>query len=159
MVAPSPMSMGGASDIAARIGAGGFGHRIESREGIAQARGERLGGEARGFGELRHLIERFAKGEQIARAGAADHDFGEQAFDIEHGRELLAQFGAQDGFAREVAHGIEARFDFVAIERRAQQALAQQASAHAGGGLIEDARSAWRRHRRKSARRVRDCAR
>ncbi len=36
------------------------------------------------FGKPRRLIERFAEREKIARTGAADHDFGEQPFDIEH---------------------------------------------------------------------------
>ena len=54
-------------------------------------------------------------------------------------RELLAQFGAQDGLLPQFADGVEALFDFGAIHRRAQQALAQQAAAHAGEGLIEHA--------------------
>ena len=41
----------------------------------------------------------------------------------------------------QIADGIETRFDFGAIERGPQQALAQQAAAHAGRGLIEHGRS------------------
>ena len=103
----------------------------------------------RGFGQLRHLIERFAEREQIARPGAADHDLREQPLDIEHRRKLLAQLRAQDGFAHQIAHRIEARFDFRAIERRPQQPLPQQAAAHAGRGLIENADQALRRRSEK----------
>ncbi len=113
---------------------------IDAREDFADARGQtvlRLGSAA--SNEERRLFERAAEGEDFARSGAADRDFGEQALHIEDAGELLAEFGAQDGFALEIGHGIEARFDFGAIERGTQQPLAQQPAAHAGGGLVEDA--------------------
>ena len=69
----------------------------------------------------------------------AEGDLGEQAFEIEDARELLAQFGAQDGLLTQFADGVEALFDFGAVHGGAQQALAQQAAAHAGEGLIEHA--------------------
>ena len=53
--------------------------------------------------------------------------------------EDLAQFGAQDGRVEQFFDGVQARFDFGAIEGGRKQALAQQAAAHAGGGVVEDA--------------------
>ena len=74
-------------------------------------------------------------------------DLGQQALEIENAAQLLAQFGAQDGLLQQLAYRVQAAFDLRAVERRTQQALAQQASAHAGRGLIEDAAAAWRRCR------------
>jgi hypothetical protein len=67
-----------------------------------------------------------------SRGPAAQRDFGQQPLDIQNAGQLLAQFGAQDGLLQQFAHGVQARFDFRAVERRPQQALPQQTPAHAG---------------------------
>ena len=115
---------------------GDVGEFVEAVVQIAQARGL-LGVEA-AF-ERGDFFERAAEGEQVARAGGAEGDLGEQAFEIEDAGELLAQFGAQDGLLAEFADGVEALFDFGAVHGGAQQALAEQTAAHAGEGLIEHA--------------------
>ncbi len=109
---------------------------IEAVMQVAQARGL-LGVEA--ALERGDLFQGAAEREQIARAGGAEGHLGEQAFQIENAGELLAQFGAQDGLLAQFAHRVEALLDLGAVHRRAQQALAQQAAAHAGQGLIEHA--------------------
>ena len=112
------------------------GQLVEPVVQVAQARGL-LGVEA-AF-ERGDLFQRAAQREQVARAGRAERDLGEQAFQIENAGELLAQFGAQDGLLAQFAHRVEALLDLGAVHRRAQQALAQQAAAHAGQRLIEHA--------------------
>ena len=83
--------------------------------------------------------ERLAQREQVARTGAAQRHLGEQPLQVEHAGQLLAQLGAQDGRGQQLAHRVEPGFDLGLVERRAQQALPQQAPAHAGGRLVEHA--------------------
>ena len=112
------------------------GQLIEAVVQVAQARGL-LGVEA-AF-ERGDLFQGPAKREQVAGAGRAEGDLGEQAFQIENAGELLAQFGSQNRLLAQFAHCVEALLDFGAVHRWAQQALAQQAATHAGKSLIEHA--------------------
>ena len=112
------------------------GQLIEAVVQVAQARGLLRVEAALERGDL---FQGPAQREQVARAGRAEGHLGEQAFQIENAGELLAQFGAQDGLLAQFAHRVEALLDLRAVHRRAQQALAQQAAAHAGQGLIEHA--------------------
>ena len=69
----------------------------------------------------------------------------------------FAQFGAQDGLLQQFAYGVEALLDFGAVHGGAQEALAQEAAAHAGEGLIENGQDgglARRRLRQRQARRA-----
>ena len=116
--------------------AGDIGEFVEAGVETAQA-GGLLGVEA-AF-ESGDFFEGAAEGKEIARAGGAEGDFGEQAFEIENGGELLAQFGAQDGLLAELADGVEALLDFGAVHGGAEEALAEETAAHAGEGLIEHA--------------------
>ena len=158
MVPPSARLMGGSSEMACEDAVARFGDFVEAVVQIAEAGG------ALGFeGRLQRgdLFERAAERQHVARIGDAHGDLGQQALDVENAAELLAQFGAQDGLLEQFADGIEAAFDFRAVERGTQQALAQQAAAHAGRGLIEDVeqRGVACARRRTAARRVRDCGR
>ena len=122
--------------MASRMRSRDVGEFVEAVVKVAQARGL-LGVEA-AF-ERGDFFERAAERQHVARAGGAEGDLGEQALQIEHAAELLAQFGAQDGLLAQFADGVEALFDFGAVHRGAQQALAQETAAHAGQGLIEHA--------------------
>ena len=102
----------------------GLRNGIEPSERIGHPGGERPGCETDRFRESGRLIEGFTEGEKIAGTGAAYHDLREEALDIENGYELLAKLRAENRFAREVRNRIETRFDFVAIERGPQEALA-----------------------------------
>src|ERR1035441_9730325 len=84
--------------------------------------------------------KRPPRSDTIARAGRAEGDFGQQAFQVEDAAEVLAQFGAQDGLLANFAHRIQALFDFGAVHGGPEQALAEQAAAHAGEGLVEHAK-------------------
>ena len=136
MVPPSTRLSGGSSAMASRM-------RLAT-SGSSSRRSWRLRRRAACWVSKQRLsggdfLERAAEGEEVARAGGAEGDFGEQAFEIENGGELLAQFGAQDGLLAEFADGVEALLDFGAVHGGAQEALAEETAAHAGEGLIEHA--------------------
>ena len=69
------------------------------------------------------LFERAAKRQQVARAGRAQRDPGEQALQIQNAAELLAEFRAQDGLLQQFAQRVQPLLDFTAIHRWTQQAL------------------------------------
>ena len=52
--------------------------------------------------------------------------------------EQLANFGAGDGGLMQFGHRVQPLLDFRYVERGPQQCAAQQPSAHAGDGLIQD---------------------
>ncbi len=129
MVPPSARFSGGSSEIASRIRLATSGS--SSRPFVQRAQPRSL---LRVEAPLqrRNLFERAAQRQQIARTGRAERDLGEQAFQIENAGQLFAQFGAQNGLLQQFSHGIEALLDFGAVHGRPQQALTQQAAAHAG---------------------------
>ena len=104
-----------------------------------QARRQSLRSQAAGVRQQGRLVQRFAQGEKVTGTRAADHDLGKQSLYIQHGSELFAQFGAQDCFAHQIADGIETGFDFRQFQRGSQQAMTEQAAAHAGAGLVQNA--------------------
>ena len=87
--------------------------------------------------ERGNLFERAAQRQQIARTGGAERHLGQQPLEIENAAQLLAQLRAQDGLLQQFADGVQALLDLGAVHGRPQQALAQQAAAHAGLGLVE----------------------
>ena len=113
-----------------------FGQIVEtgqnSLEVGSRGRGER-------WFQQRHLGQGAAEREQVAGIGGAEGDAREQAFEILNPAEDFAQLRAFDRRAPEPLDGIEPGFDLRAIERRPQQAPAQQAAAHAGERLVEHA--------------------
>ena len=113
----------------------GFGDFVQTFVQIAQAGGS-LGFES-GF-QRGDLFERAAQRQHVARVGGPHGDFGQQPLDIQDAAQLFAQFGAQYGLLEQLADRIQPAVDFGAVERWAEQTLAQQAAAHAGPGLIQD---------------------
>ncbi len=113
----------------------GFGHFVQTIMQVAQA-----GGALRfesGF-EGGDLFERTAQRQHVARIGDPHGDLGQQPFDIQNAAQLLAQIGAQDGLLEQLADGIQPAVDFRAVERGAEQPLAQETPAHARLSLVED---------------------
>ena len=103
-------------------------------QALAEGR-QRIGALQRG-----DLCQRAAERQQLARPRRAQRHLCQQALDIEDALEQLADFSARDGLAEHLAHRVEAGLDFGAVERGAEQALAQEAAAHAGRGLVEHAK-------------------
>ena len=115
---------------------GDVGKFVEPVVQAAQAR--RLLGVEAAF-QRGEFFQRAAQSEHVARAGRAQGDFGQQAFQIEDAGEVLAQLRAQDGLLAQFAHRVQALFDFGAVHGGPQQALAEQTAAHTGEGLIQHA--------------------
>ncbi len=64
--------------------------------------------------------------QEISWTGRTERHLREQPFQIENSAELLAQFGAQDGLLEKILHSIQPLLDLGAIERGAEQSLAQE---------------------------------
>ncbi len=109
----------------------------------------------------RDLLERPAQREQVARAGAAERDLRQQPLQIENPARVACAV-PRAGWSRCSSSPTASRRASISARSSdgAQQALAQQAAAHAGRGLVEHARAASRPslRRRRSARPVPDCA-
>ena len=64
--------------------------------------------------------------------GDAERGAAGEALEVLHAAQILANFLAQHGVRFQLGDGVQARFDFVAIDFRTQHPGAQQARAHAG---------------------------
>ena len=61
------------------------------------------------------LFERAAERQQVARAGRAQRDLGQQALQVQDAAQLLAEFRAQDGLLQQLAQRVQPLLDFGAI--------------------------------------------
>jgi class 3 adenylate cyclase len=83
------------------------------------------------------LGQGFAEGHEFAGSGLAEGDAAGEAFEVLNAAELLADFTADYCLLDEVRDGVEASFDGFAIEERAEEPGAEEASAHAGDRDVE----------------------
>ena len=93
-------------------------------------------------GVLLHLRDhgkRTAQCQQLARAGGTDGQLGQQPLQIQYLLQQFTDLGPGDGGLEGLLHGIQARVDLGDFHRRPQQALAQQAAAHARTRLVQHA--------------------
>src|SRR6266849_6168488 len=106
---------------------------VEAAEEFAAAGGRRHH-ETLEHGKLR---ERFAQREKLAGRSQAERDAAGDALEIENAAQFFADFAAHDGLLQEMCDASKARFDGIAIEKRAKNPGAQQARAHAGDSDVK----------------------
>src|SRR5262249_7361857 len=85
----------------------------------------------------RNSYKRLAQGDEFARAGLTKRDAAGETFEVLDGTEFFANFAADDGLLDEVGYGVEACFDGLTIDPRAENPGTEKASAHAGHGDVE----------------------
>src|SRR3972149_449881 len=81
--------------------------------------------------------ERLAKGDKFARGGKGKGDARGETLEVEYAGEVVANFFAENGVGAQLGDGVEAGFDFSAVERRTKDPGAEETRAHAGGGFVE----------------------
>ncbi len=87
---------------------------------------------------LRQQCEAIAQGAQVARAGAAQGDAGEDAFEVPERVEAFAQVGV-DATVEQRGHGMVAFAQHVLVAQGPVQPAAQQAAAHRRHRAVEHA--------------------
>ena len=137
MIPGSVASAGGSSAMACFEALADVGEFVDFVVEMAQEIAAALWRSGEEIFEHRKLRERFAQGDEFARRGQAERDAAGEALEIEDAAELFADFVAHDGLLDELRDGVEARFDGVAIDQRAQNPGAKQTRAHACDGDVE----------------------
>ena len=78
----------------------------------------------------------FAQGDEFARRGEAESDAAGEALEVLNAARSL-RISPRDTVCDEIRDGVEAGFDFVAVDGRAENPGTEQTRAHAGDGGIE----------------------
>ena len=119
----------------------GFDQGREFLDGI-----EKLGMKARGFGYCRQVcleigdaFEGNLKGFQVAGIAGALRESAGGALDVADVFERFVEFGEEVGFGEEGIDEVEAGGELVELAEGMQDPVAEFASAHRGGGAVENA--------------------
>ena len=91
-----------------------------------------------GLGRGRQRPQGRSEGHEVPGPRRAQGDPAEDAVEVLHAAEGLAQAAAVEGAEGELLDGVEPVLDALELDQGAQDPLAQEAAAHGGPGVVED---------------------
>ena len=109
--------------------------RVELLRLLAQERGQAVD---EGLGRGGQRPQGLAEGHEVPRPRRAQGDPAEDAVEVLHAAERLAQAAAVEGAEGQLLDGVEPVLDALELDEGPQDPLAQQAAAHGGPGVVED---------------------